>query len=253
MTQQVAHARVIFTSSNVNVDNSSFGLTFEATGSDTALDFTDSETPTTAVTTFVNGFATLISDAISRSTNATLIEWYDVTANLNGSPAGAPFRTDAFTLGASSGAESMPPGLAACVSYRRAYGTDSEHGVSAAIPTGDRAVDEGAPSTHTGITKPRARDRGRLFIGPINLSMLASSAQDGEMAPGAVTTIESAVNGLANTKNALSHNQFNWVQWSRQNASVANVAFYSMPYGISYQRRRADEQLTRVSSWTAVH
>jgi hypothetical protein len=67
-----------------------------------------------------------------------------------------------------------------------------------------------------------------------------------------VADLVAAATGLAQTKNALSANQFNWVQWSRKNASVANITYIGAQAGPGYLRGRADEASTRVLNWTHI-
>jgi hypothetical protein len=238
MTQQVVLCRYKIPTINPALDDVSVDFVLEATGSDTNLDFTTSETPGTAIDTFWNGLSgaqvakvsSYISDQYSRSTNACTLEWYDITAHLDGSAPGAPFRIDHGTLGGGELTNSyVPPACCAVLAYRRAYGTDQEH---------------------SGATRPRARDRGRIHIGP--LTQAAGVYNAGYIFTGAVFDFVEAGKGLAQTKNAISANQFNWVQWSRVNASVAPIAFVGMQAGPGYLRGRADESATRVLNWESV-
>jgi len=257
MTQQVLRARVFLPSTDVNTDNVSMDFVAEATGSDASLDFTDTPNPLTALTAFFNTnsgshpLAYYINSIISRASNACSITWTDITAHLDGSPAGTPYRTDTFTLGTSAGTQGMPAQLAACVALRRAYGSDLERGASASLPSDERAIDEGAPSTHTGITRPRARDRGRIYFGPLNLNPLNSSTP-GTWDNTFKTDIVNACQALYSTFNGGTHNQFNFVLWSRRNASVGDVAFVYLNEGVATQRRRGDTTQSRVHAWTAV-
>jgi hypothetical protein len=257
LTQQVAHARVILPSTDANTDNCSIDFYAEATGSDTTLDFTDSVTPQTVVEQFFNtasgthAVAYYINSIISRATNACQIDWTDITAHLDGSPAGTPFRTDTFTLGTSAGTQGLPATVAACVALRRAYGSDLERGSSASLPTDEAAQDEGAPATHTGVTRPRARDRGRIYIGPLNISALNSSVP-GTWDPTFTTSISDTVYNTYATQNGGQHNQFNFVLWSRRNASVGDCSYYYLNEGCATVRRRGDTTQARVHAWNLI-
>lgn len=238
MTQQVVKLRYIIPTTSTAMDNVSFDFVFEATGSDPSLDFTTAETPGTAIDNFWNALATgqsfplseWMSSLYSRVANSATLEWYDITNHLDGSPAGAPFRVDTGNLNhAGLSGSDLHPALCGVVAYRRAYGSDEEH---------------------SGTTRPRARDRGRVHIGPLRSQALNDGT--GEAAPIFASDCIAAAIGLAQTKNALSANQFNWVQWSRKNASVANISFVGMQYGLGILRGRADEQSTRVLNWQTV-
>ncbi len=237
MTQQVIKLRVIIPTTNVEMDNISNDFVIEATGSDTTID-QDTGGVQAAINTFYNSNVTGQTNALSQYLSseystvaeACSIEWYDITAHLSGTPAGSPIRIDSFTNsgGPLSGTD-LHPALALVGAYRRDYGTDLEH---------------------SGSTRPRARDRGRLYIGPLNA--FAQNDGTGKAKPVAATDVIVAMKHLATTHNSGSANQWNWVQWSRKNASVGNIAFAGSQYGLGLQRRRADEQATRVLSWSAV-
>lgn len=259
MTQQVVRARVSIPNSGSLEDQTSFDVYLEATGSNTNLDFGTSETPFDAIATFLNvvgtgganPLSTYMSNDLSRTANAVKIDWTDITAHLDGSPAGTPFRTDTFTLGAAGGATNpLPAQLAVCVGYRRAYGTDLEHGTSASLPSTESAVDQGAPATHMGVTRPRARDRGRFYLGPFNTQGLSSV--NGLPYAFLLSDIGKTSDRLFKTHNIGAANQFNVVQWSRRGASIGNVAFYYVDEAFCTQRRRADTTANRVHSWNAV-
>jgi hypothetical protein len=233
----VLHARVLLGSTVPLVDAPSYDFYFEATGSDVNIDFTATITPTTAIKAFFNtaaGGAThaasyyLLSD-LDYTTNASKIEYYDVTAHLDGTPSGSPVRIDAFTLTGGGTGTGIPPGAAICIGYRRDYGTDIEHVAG---------------------TRPRARDRGRVYIGPLNLA--ASGTADGSVNSGCQTDMKAQFDALAATQNTGLASQFNLVQWSRKNASVGAVRWYFVDEGFCYQRRRGDDTSNRVHTWVAV-
>lgn len=237
VTQQVVKCRYIIPTLSTAMDDVSVDFIFEATGSDTNLDFTTAETPGAALDNFWNGTATgqvnpissYISAEYSRATNACTLEFYDITAHLSGTPAGAPFRIDHGTLSGAAAGTDLHPALCGVIAYRRDYGTDQEH---------------------AGATRPRARDRGRIHIGPLRAAALADGT--GKATPGFASDLLQAAKGLAQVKNALSANQFNWVQWSRKNASVAPIADVAMQYGLGILRGRVDEQNTRILGWQSV-
>lgn len=259
LTQQVVHAKFLLPSTTASVDGASFGLTLEATGSGTTLDFSTAQTPQNLLTTFINGtigaqvhpLSFYLSPDLDHTSNACSITWTDVTAHLDGSNAGGPFRTDTFTLGAASHTQGLPPSVAVPVALRADYGTDIEHGTTASLPSTESAIDQGAPATHTGTIRPRARDRARFYLGPLDVGVLGIGGAP--LQSTFASDLDIAVNGLVQTHNTVSANQFNIVVWSRRAAAVKPVTFYAIPGFFGVVRKRGDETLTRVHSWTARH
>lgn len=257
MTQQVVRARVSFLDADTLQDNPSMDFYFEATGSDADLSFTTATAPQTAVAAFFNSLSTgqsnalclYMSDQVSRAANAASIAWTDITGSLDGSPAGAAFRTDTFTLGAGETGQPLPAQIACCVGYRAAYGTALEHAAAASsLPSDDAAIDEGAPTTHSGVARPRARLRGRFYLGPLDVGTLSST---GDFSSAFLTDVLAAANGLlATTFNPGSANQFYAVQWSRRNAAISEISMLYVDEGPATQRRRQDTTVNRVHVWT---
>lgn len=255
MAQQVIHARVSLPNSGTFNDMSTNGFTFEATGSDVDLTLSDIDTwlenfYNTANAGQTHPLAYYLSDQISRASNGISVLYYDVTAHLDGTPAGSPIGTFNFTLGTSEGTGVLPAELALCIGYRGNYGTDPERGIAVTLPSTDQAIDQGAPSTHTGNERPRARDRGRIYLGPLDLNCLGTT--DGSITSICATDVGHLVNDLANTQLPGDHDQFNWVQWSRRAASVKQITYYYVDDYFATQRRRADTSIVRTHTWVSV-
>jgi hypothetical protein len=235
VTQQVLKARYIIELANVQIPNPTVDFVFEATGSDTSLDFSDSTSnPLIVLNNFwsslgpgqTHQLSNYMSSEAVRSYGNT-VEWYDITAHLDGSPAGSPVRIDTpGWSGIIMGSTDLHPALCGVAAYRRAYGTAQEV---------------------VGHTRPRARDRGRIHIGPLRDVAMASGT--GQAAPAFQLDLLGAMSGLAGTHNFGLHNQFNWVQWSRMNASVGNISQIATQYGLGVDRRRVDESNSRVLGW----
>lgn len=86
---------------------------------------------------------------VYRGSNGTEIASYNLDLLADGPPAnhyGSPVNITNFTLGAAATSNPLPNECAATLSYRADYGTDPEHGLR---------------------TRPRADDRGRIYIGPL--------------------------------------------------------------------------------------
>lgn len=260
MTQQVVHARINFPNAASFADASSIGLTFEATGSDASLTMSEVDT---AIEGFLNGLtgaqvasvASYLSPDISRAAGAIQVLYTDVTDHLDGSNAGGPFRSYNSTLAAAGVASPMPPGICCTVGYRAAYGSDIEHGPSVTLPSSEAAIDQGAPATHLGSSRPRARDRGRFYLGPLNVGAFeihTGGGQGGQFTGPFKADMTEAVNNLLEAKNPGAHDQFQVVIWSRRAATVKTTSFYYVDDSASYQRRRADENTNRVHNWVTV-
>lgn len=259
MTQQVCRARVTLPSLVNGTDNVHMDFYFEATGSNPNLDFSTAETPQlwleqffTATAGVTHPMGAYISQDISRAANACTIDWTDVTAHLDGSPAGTAFRTDAFTLPACVGGFPLPPQVAAVVAYRRAYGSDLEHGATSSLPSSEAAIDQGAPATHTGTTRPRARDRGRFFFGPLASPCCDPAGGGALVGVSFKNDLQASLALLYPTANSGAANQFNVVQWSRRAASVADVNYYYVDESFGTVRRRGDTTQSRVHPWVSV-
>jgi hypothetical protein len=261
MTQQVAHAKIKFPDGATFEDLVTMTMTWEATGANTSLGLSSVNT---AIHNFFNSLASgqthpiayYIGPNVSRAANAITTEWTDVTAHLDGSPAGSPYSTDTWTLGAGGPQAGLPPQLAACVGIRGAYGTDIEHGPVVTLPTDDRAIDEGAGATHLGASRPRARDRGRFYVGPLTIQTLdtvaGGSAGVGAFAALFLTDMAAALHPFLGVIDSGMADQSQMVQWSRRNASVHLVEFFFVDEGVATQRRRQDTTLNRVHTWVAV-
>jgi hypothetical protein len=179
------------------------------------------------------------------------INYTDVTAHLDGSNAGPPFRTDLATLTTASSASDSPGQVCACVAYRADYGTAIEKGPMEDLPTPDDAQDYGAPPTHPGRTRPRARYRSRFFLGPLCTGLPIAT-----LGGGLNTTFKNdlgiAMTTLLQTWNSGTANQFNCVVWSKADAMVRSAKYYFVNENCASQRRRADPTETRVHAWTHV-
>jgi hypothetical protein len=234
MPQQVVHARVKFKSTHANMDDPSMDFVLEATGSDVNLDFGTDTKPQNWIKGFfndvgpgqTNALCYYIANNISRTNGDSVIEWYDVTAHLNGSSAGSPFRMDTWQLGAGGNFTDYAPGVCVLGAYRAAYASDMEH---------------------VGATRPRARDRGRLYFGPLNTLAIETIA--GLVTPAFSTDFAAAIDSHMQTQNSTSANQFNWVVWSRKAAAVKPAEFYYVDEAATYQRRRADSTESRTHAW----
>jgi hypothetical protein len=141
--------------------------------------------------------ATYLSPALSRSTGAT-VRSYDVTNDLGGTPVGSPLAVGNLSpLGAPLSANALPSEVACCLSFRQTYDVDVEF----------------APGA-----RPRARDRGRVFIGPLVQGAVAMAT------PARARPADALQEALVESGRILMQNtDVNWVVWSRKLARVRPV------------------------------
>jgi hypothetical protein len=162
-----------------------------------------------------------LSQAISRGANLCRIDTYDLTVAgaLAGGPLGSPVATSTFTMSADPNQNSMPAEVALCGSFAADTTGVAEHGpADAAIPTPDRAVDMGAPATHAGFDRLKARRRGRIFLGPFSTAAMATIVPgSGRPRPLLMGDLLSAMGTIRDDVNTT------WGVWSRRDAVVRPV------------------------------
>jgi hypothetical protein len=225
MTQQVVKAVCTMPALDATTDACSFALHFEATGSNASLDLASLKTAlvgfiNTPAGTAIDPVSSYISEEISRATNAC--EWllYDITTHLSGTPAGSPIDSIAFTLGLPLGGNPLPAGIANAFGYRADYGTDVEFGTG---------------------TRPRARDRNRFYLGPLQAACLTYDAVTHRPMWTAqfLTDVLKSLSDVSQL-NDTEPDQMSLVVWSRKNASVKQAILGFVDDRPDYQRRRSD-------------
>lgn len=224
---QVILVRTSMPSLSLDVDPSSNGFVFE---SDTSTDYSHVGDLFTAVEHFYNngGTGTLyppskyMSPVFDRGSNHAHITAYDITADLNGAEHGAPVASANWTLAAAvAGKAPYPEGVAACISYRSNYGTDVEF----------------APGA-----RPRARDRNRFYLGPLNAQAFAQETTTNRciLDPTFIADMLGALQVLADSVDPTGVN-YNLKVWSRRSAAVKVPVEAWMDNRPDYQRRRSDQ------------
>lgn len=182
----------------------------------TALDTEIQDFYNTVDGTTSRAIASLLSSVIDRGSNKVLTEYYDVTTHLDGSDHGSPVSLQRWTLGATIGSTtSLPSELAICLSIHTAYGTDPEFGSG---------------------TRPRSRDRGRLYLGPWNDGGVAHDGTTNVSRPGvgySDTIIAAALRLMGATTPS-------WAVWSRKNATAEPVVGGWCDDAWDIQRRRGE-------------
>lgn len=196
--------------------------------SDVASEFSGIGPLFTAVEQFFNNvggsgtspIAYYMGNGTDRGTGHCTIEAYDLTGHLDGTPHGSPVAMDTWTLGMPQGSQSLPTGVAACVSYRADYGTDVEFGTG---------------------TRPRARDRNRHYIGPLGVHCVQDESTTGRCEFTGVF-IQDCLAALWTLSGVIDPSGDNWVMqvWSRKNAGFKLPTEAWMDNRPDYQRRRSD-------------
>lgn len=123
-----------------------------------------------------------ISEEISRALLASALKVYKLPASPG--PVGSPIGIIPWTLVAAGGLTSpnlssaganLPGEVACCLSMNADLTGLVEVGpVTSGLPSTESAIDQGAPATHSGKTRPKAHRRGRVYIGPFQTNCLAT-------------------------------------------------------------------------------
>lgn len=171
------------------------------------------------------GSSTAIAAFLGASINRgikPIVRFYDVTDHLAGTPAGSPVfvRTFNNNIGGSGAADSLPSECAVALSFHADFGDDVEF----------------APGA-----RPRARDRGRVYIGPLTKAS-ADTGEFGRTFPslGVRTAILGAGKDLRDA-----NDDMRWSVWSRTAARMRDVTSCSVDDAFDTQRRRGERALLK--------
>jgi len=154
--------------------------------------------------------ALLLSEDVSRDTNAAEVRLYEITDLSGATPLGSPFYSDSWTVGAISGGASGPlPSEVATVSSFKA----DDPGVPETAPN---------PTPPPATIRPAARYRGRIFVGPWDAGVIDNAN------PSSARPAESVLAGLrdgavAFLGVALAAEDVTWGVWSRSDEIVRPV------------------------------
>lgn len=223
---KIALVKMTLESLDSVVDNPSVQFVWQ---NDAATDWSGVGPLLDAMPSFFNVLATsqseklcdYISKVISRGTNASLTEVYDITAHLDGSPHGSPVAMQSWTLGTPDAtAPAYPEGVAATISFRADYGTDVEFGTG---------------------TRPRARDRNRVYLGPLNGAAFVNDGTTNrcKFSTSFINDCLFQMVGFSSTIGT-EPDSWNLRQWSRKNALTKICTEAWMDDRPDYQRRRSD-------------
>lgn len=145
-----------------------------------------------------DSIATHIAPSVSRATSNCRFRAFDITADLSGTPHGPPVRDTGWTLGTGGTTPVTPAEVALALSF-----------------SGDLS----GISEFTGGTRPRARHRGRVFIGPLVGAITTVDADTSTVRP--VSAIKATLLAAGNALRA--EGGVVWSVWSRRNAAIYEV------------------------------
>lgn len=179
------------------------------------------------------------------TTHGVTLEVYDITGHLDGSDHGSPFWGDVFDLPDNTAHGPLPDLAAACLSFHADLTGIVESGAVGPIPTPEAAQDMGAPATHEGQTRPRARKRGRVFFGPLN-DLCLDWTGPGNRPVLHANFLDDATFAMHRLANA----GVGWAVWSRRDGAMHNVQGGWVDNRFTAQRKREEDASLRVL-WSA--
>lgn len=190
-----------------------------------------------------------LSSILDRTAGVARVDYYDVTAHLDGSAAGPPVVSAPFTLGAGdAGSFNLPAEDAAVITL---YGANRHAapvtGPVSSIPTPHRAQVEGAPPTHSGRTRPKQSRTGRLYIGPLRTNALGYILEETYLKDTFVADLGVASGRLVSETEAISTGSPTWGVWSRKLGNVDTIVGGRIDNAVDTQRRRGVESTTRLA------
>lgn len=149
----------------------------------------------------------------------TKVNVYDVSNVLGGGRMGSPYIVSSVAFGATAASGMSPHDAAAVITLQAPYGTDVEF----------------APGS-----RPRARDRGRIYWGPLSSSAYAIEAVTTRtiLSPACrtdLTAFVKAINVITSTPHTV---VWNLGVWSRKNAVMKSLQECWVDDAIDSQRRR---------------
>lgn len=169
--------------------------------------------------------ASFLAPRLDRGANACKVDIYDVTANLFATPAsaggtlaGSPIRSGAFTLSAAAGTENVPEEVSLIARLRH-------------LPVAGGAF----PVEGVGGSRPRARNTGRVYVGPFGSNALSTVASDARPNDTLRLSMLGAAWGMWHR---LLGSSIYWAVWSRKTGSMLSVDKVEVDNAWDTQRRR---------------
>jgi hypothetical protein len=226
------HLRFKFQALSPVTENPSFDLSYFTTF--TTQDLTDVQDLVTFLTASLSSIPsggasapyTYLSSDISRTALVHLVDVFDVTNHITGGAAGSPVLMSSFTIPSAGAVTNLPDGCCGAITLQAPYGTDVEF----------------APGT-----RPRARDRGRIYYGPLNNSAVVNEAVTNRpiLTTGFRTDMTHWIKAI-NVHTSAPHTVvWNLGVWSRKNGAMKSLQETWIDDRPDYQRRRSGPGVTR--------
>lgn len=171
--------------------------------------------------TVSHSIGNFLSTAISR-TIPPIMRTYNKTGFENGSASGGPIdvRNTALVPTRTGGTVDLPSEVCITLTFHSDYGTTPEFG--------------------PGGIRPRARHRGRLYIGPLTtLGLISNTASGPSVSGAALDTFAGAATAL------MADATTQWCQWSRKDALFRPVTGGWIDDAPDTQRRRGEAPTLR--------
>lgn len=167
-----------------------------------------------------------LSPVYSRAGSAFTCEVYDVTGNLGGARHGSPYYVTSGFIGSTASAGGASPEAAVVITLQAPYGTDVEFGPG---------------------TRPRARDRGRIYFGSVGPNAMGVEATTFRTivtgnCQNDLGKFIKAINVLTTTPHTV---VYNLAVWSRKNATMKSLQECWVDDAPDTQRRRGGTSATR--------
>lgn len=174
--------------------------------------------------TWSTSLSAFLSPTLAHASAGCLLQEYDITGHLDGSATGhPPYNQTTFTLPGGGGSP-LPSELSVVISYHADFTGIPEHGPG---------------------TRPRARYRGRLYVGPMATSALGSDSSSHRP-----TVAQNCRETLAAAAGHFSSLEPTWSVWSRRDAALRQITQGSVDDAWDVQRRRGEDPVTR-TFWNA--
>jgi len=165
-----------------------------------------------------------LGDEISNVTDSWLLNFYLVPTA--GGHEGSPVKMRTGQ-GVGRGTHTMPEEVAAVLSFRAAYGADVEFG---------------------GGSRPRSRDRNRIYLGPLDTAVIAQDSTTKRTKLSATFITDVLISATEELYGAAVAANWFWRVVSHKAVVDKDVAFVSMDDAFDSQRRRGPKATTRVEN-----
>lgn len=173
---------------------------------------------------------TFISGAVSRITNDAEVAIYQLDFADPHHLFGSPVHVEPWTLGGTGLGQPLPNEVALVVSLRADYGTDPEH---------------------SGSSRPRADDRGRIYLGPFTVDANSSTGADTYgrvISQPHINLLTNLLYGVPALWHAAIAANFDWSVCSRKGAVLKPILYWANDQQWDTQRRRGASD--PLNSWT---